>query len=103
MQAYKPTYEPIRTQISCLKECSTSEKSNVIQKTEQACLLVCEVIAPNDPDQLFQEVLKKHQAKDSILDTGMQALLAAYKSAPSNTLKTQNLSIYAKNYTFKEL
>ena len=99
----KPTYEPIRTQISCLKECTTSEKSNVIQQTEQACLLVCEVIAPNDPDQLFQEVLKKHQAKDSTLDTGMQALLAAYKSAPSNTLKTQILSIYAKNYTFKEL
>ena len=29
----KPTYEPIQTQISCLKECTTSEKSNAIQKT----------------------------------------------------------------------
>ena len=99
----KPRNEPIRTQVPCLKECPTDEKSNVIQKTEEACLLVCEVIAPNDPDQLFQEVLKKYQAKNSTLDTGIQALLAAYQSAPSNCLKTQILSIYAKNYTFKEL
>ena len=99
----KPRNEPIRTQVPCLKECPTDEKSNVIQKTEEACLLVCEVIAPNDPDQLFQEVLKKYQAKNSTLDTGIQALLAAHQSAPSNCLKTQILSIYAKNYTVKEL
>ena len=99
----KPKYEPMHTQVSCLKECSTNEKSNVIQKTEQACLHVCEAIAPTDPFQMFQEVLKKQHAKDSTLDTGIQALLAAYESAPSNALKTQILSIYARNYTFKEL
>ena len=39
-----PRNQPIRTQVPCLKECLTDEKSNVIQKTEEACLLVCEVI-----------------------------------------------------------
>lgn len=97
----KPRIEPL--QVTCLDECSTSEKSNVIQKTEQTCHLICEIIAPNHPDQLFQEVVKKHQETNSTLDVGMQALLAAYQSAPSKSLKTQILSIYAKKYISKEL
>lgn len=99
----KPRIEPLRAQLCSLDECTNIEKSNVIKKTEQACQLICEAIAPNDSDQLFQEVVKRYKEEDVTLDVGIQALLAAYQSASSKCLKTQILSIYAKEYTSKEL
>jgi hypothetical protein len=61
------------------------------------------VLAPNDSDQLFQEVFNRPKNPDVTLDVGTQALLAAYQSAPNKCLKTQILSIYAKEYSPKQI
>lgn len=92
-----PKAESLRARVIRLEECTNIEKSNVIKKTEQACHLICEAIAPNDSVKLFQEVVKRYEEiKDVTLDTGIRALLTACQSSPSKSLKTQILSIYAK-------
>ena len=99
----KPRIEPLQVQVESLGECKKIERLNIIKKTEQACHLICEVIAPNNSDQLFQEVVNRQKEADVTLDKSTQALLAAYQSAPNKSLKTQILSIYAKEYTSKQI
>ena len=72
-----------------------------IKKADEVCQLMCNVIAPSDGDELFQAVLSQH--KREFGDEGLQALVAAHRSAPSKRLKTQILSIYASRFTAAEL
>ena len=99
----KPRIEPLQVQVESLGECKKIERLNIIKKTEQACHLICEVIVPNDSDQLFQEVVNRQEETDVTLDNSTQPLLATYQSAPNKSLKTQILSIYAKEYTSKQI
>ena len=64
--------------------------------------MVCDVIAPHDGEVLFQAVQQKKNLGVTS-DKGLEALVAAYRKAPSKTLKTQILSIYANRFTVKEL
>ena len=68
----------------------------------EACQLVCDVIAPHDGEVLFQAVQQKKNL-GATTDAGLEALVAAYRKAPSKILKTQILSIYANRFTVKEL
>ena len=59
---------------------------------------VCKVIAPNASEKLL------HAYKQSARpDCEIDALTTAYKNAPTKTLKTQILSIYALKYSCDEL
>ena len=63
---------------------------------------MCHVIAPRDGEKLFQVVQQKQNGGIG-RDTGLEALIAAYKKAPSKALKTQILCIYANKFTATEL
>ena len=100
----KPRIEPLESQVAFLENCCKAKRSAVGQKAEEACqLLFCDVIAPNDGKQLFQEIVSQHQSKSGTGDAGLQALVVAYQNAPSKSLKTQILSIFAARFTTKEL
>ena len=73
-----------------------------MHKAKEACQLVCDVIAPHDGEVLFQAVQQKKNL-GATTDAGLEALVAAYRKAPSKILKTQILSIYANRFTVKEL
>ena len=99
----KPRIDPLQSQAACWENCSNSDRSAVIKKAEGACQLVCDVMAPNDGKELFQAIVEHHQNKRETGGAGIQALVIAYQKAPSKSLKTQILSIYANRFTTKEL
>ncbi len=68
------------------------------EKVDEACQVVCKVISPNASEQLL------HAYKQSArTDREIDALTTAYRNAPTKTLKTQILSIYASMYSCDEL
>ena len=68
------------------------------ENVDEACQVVCKVIAPNASEQLL------HAYKQSVRpDCEIDALTTADKNAPTKTLKTQILSIYALKYLCDEL
>ena len=83
-------------------QCSDVEKEAFVHKAKEACQLVCDVKAPHDGEVLFQAVQQKKNL-GATTDAGLDALVAAYRKAPSKILKTQFLSIYANRFTVKEL
>ena len=99
----KPRIDPLLSQVACWEKCSNADRSTVTHKAEEACQLMCDVIAPNDGKQLFQAIIDQQQNKGETGGAGIQALVIAYQKAPSKSLKTQILSIYANRFTTKEL
>ena len=55
----KPRSDPLQSQVACWENCSNVERSAVIHKAEEACQLMCDVIAPNDGKQLFKAIVEK--------------------------------------------
>ena len=60
------------------------------EKALQGCLLVCEVIAPNAKDDLFQ-ALSKQSSRESEDDLSkeLSVLMTAYRDAPTKSVKLQ--------------
>ena len=56
-------------------------------------MLVCYVMAPNDGEKL-PPVLLGEKVNITTADPGLEALVVAYRRAPSEMLRTQILSIY---------
>ena len=100
--AGKQNIDPLKSQLEHWEDCSEMEKQTYARTAKEACQLVCHVIAPRDGEKLFQVVQQK-QNGGIARDTGLEALIAAYKKAPSKALKTQILSIYANRFTATEL
>lgn len=69
----KPWIDPLQSQVACWENCS------VIHKSEEACQLICDVIAPNDGKQLFQAVVNQQQNKGDTGSVGLQVLVIAYQ------------------------
>ena len=99
----KPRIDPLQSQVACWENCSNADRSAVIQKAEEACQLVCNVMAPNGGKEFFQAIVEHQQNKRETGGTGIQALVIAYQKAASKSLKTQILSIYSNRFTVKEL
>lgn len=97
----KPRLEPLQVYVKQWETCSSSQKAEAVSKAEKACQLVCDVIAPNNGEALF-EAVKKFRIEDND-ERGLRSLLIAYQNAPSKPLKTQILSIYANKFTSSEL
>ena len=100
--AGKQSIDPLKSQLEHWEDCSEMEKQTYARTAKEACQLVCHVIAPRDGEKLFQ-VVQQQQNGGIARDTGLEALIAAYKKAPSKALKTQILSIYANRFTATEL
>ena len=90
----KPKIDPLQSQVACWENCSNADRSAVIQKVEETCQLVCNVMAPNDGKELFQAIVEHQQNKRETGGAGIQALVIAYQKAASKSLKTQILSTY---------
>ena len=54
-------------------------------------------MAPNNREKLFQ-ALQGEKVNDKTADPGREALVSAYRRVPTNTLRTQILSIYANKF-----
>ena len=100
--AGKQNIDPLKSQLEHWEDCSEMEKQTYARTAKEACQLVCHVIAPRDGEKLFQ-VVQQQQNGGIARDTGLEALIAAYKKAPSKALKTQILSIHANRFTATEL
>lgn len=98
----KQAIDPLEYQLKSWDNCSDTEKAKFLNKAKEACQLVCDVIAPHNGEKLFQDV-QQQQNVGTTSDTGLEALVAAYRKAPSKALKTQILSIYANRFTINEL
>ncbi len=68
-------------------EATESEKKVCIDKAVEGCKVVCSVIAPNAEEELLQAC--SHSINDDNPSSELQALMQAYKNAPTKTLKTQ--------------
>ena len=93
------TIEPLTFRLQCEWDVATTDEQLICkEKVDEACQVVCKVIAPNASEQLL------HAYKQSVrTDSEIDALTTAYKNAPTKTLKTQILSIYASKYSCDEL
>ena len=78
---------------------SNMEKKECIEIASEACRLICSIIAPEAGEKLYT-ALSFTSGQDS---QELKALMTAYASAPTRNLKTQILSIYAYEYTIKQL
>ena len=76
-----------------------NEKRSCVEKVDEVCRAVCQVIAPRASDQLLMAYVKSASSSRSQLEV----LISTYEQAPTKTLKTQILSIYALRFTVAEL
>jgi hypothetical protein len=76
---------------------SQKEKDLYVAKATEASKLICQVIAPNNSEKLFQS-MAHHDRSLQNLAQSLHPLMTAYAQVPSKTLKTQILSIYAYEY-----
>ena len=79
-------------------EARQEEKEVCIDKATETCSLVCDVIAPNDGQELFQSCFtpdKETNYEDLV------PLMEAYSNATTRNVKTQILSLYAYRYPVK--
>lgn len=60
---------------------------------------MCSVVAPNAAEELLQSFTQPSETEH----VSSEVLMQAYKNAPTKSLKTQILSIYASNYPIKKL
>lgn len=68
------------------------EKSDCLKTAEMSCRIVCGVIAPNSKEKLYEALTMANKVQ---MSNDLVALATAYKNAPTKSLKTQILSLYA--------
>ena len=99
--------EPLESKLeSDWASASENEKARWEMHVDEACKAVCRVVAPKASDQLLAAYRKSSVAgkvENQPRTHAENALVAAYQNAPTKSLKTQILSIYAPKYTAKEL
>ena len=81
-------------------ETTQSEKEACIEKASEACQVICEVIALNASEELFQAM---NSSSYIHVSEELVGLMTAYKNATTRNLKLQILSIYAHYYPAKTL
>ena len=81
---------------------SQKEKDLYVEKATEASKLICEVIAPNDSEKLFQSMANHDRSLQNISES-LHPLMTAYAQAPTKNLKTQILSIDAYEHTIAVL
>ena len=67
------------------------QRQHCVQKALEDCMLVCDVIAPNDGKRLFQAMMARDQEKGDdkpVTDDVEKTLRSAYKNAKHKNTKT---------------
>ena len=98
--------EPLCSQLkSLLKQVRKQERSHIVEKATEDCLLVCKVIAPNNGEELFESITTSttETASDHLVCDELIGLMTAYKNACTRDLKRQILSLYAYRYPMHTL
>ena len=87
---------------STWEEASQKEQKQCIKTAKVACEMICDVIAPNAKDELLKCFGIAEKDAQSV-SKELEILMWTYMNAPSRSLKTQILSIYADWYPVKVL
>ena len=98
--------KPPTSQLESWDESNATQRQHYIQKATEDCMLVCEVIAPNDGKQLFQEMTcatPENLNIEAKVDYVTKSLINAYRNANNRNTKTQILSLYAHKYSVSTL
>ena len=92
------TVEPLTFRLVSEWDMATAnERALCLDQVDEACRAVCSVIAPSDSEKLLQAF--QNSTSVNVCSNDLQALIVAYKNAPSRNLKTQILSLYAPRYS----
>ena len=94
---------PLQSRLSSTwEEASQKEQKQCIKTAKVACEMICDVIAPNAKDELLKCLGIAEKDAQSV-SKELEILMWTYMNAPSRSLKTQILSIYADWYPIKVL
>ena len=99
------TFSPLASRLKTSWENTIElDRQKCQEKALQGCLLVCEVIAPNAKDDLFQELSKQSSREsEDDLSKELSGLMTAYRDAPTKSVKLQILSLYAYRFSTEKL
>ena len=93
---------PLKFQLtSKWNEATKDEKQECLEKAEEACRVVCDIIAPADGSSLYDSLLTK--SNEEHVSNDLVALMTAFADAPTHKLKLQILSIYVYRYPINTL
>ena len=81
---------------------TSNEKASCLDQVDEGCRTLCKVIAPKGSEKLLQAYQESKTNVCSNINEST-ALIAAYKQAPTRSLKTQILSIYGLRYSARFL
>ena len=83
-----------------LKTVSEKDKSKILEKASEDCLLVCKIMSPLNAEELFESMIRSKEEKtnDFPVSEDLVVLMTAYKNASTRNLKRQILSLYAYRY-----
>ena len=98
--------EPLDLQVNSWNSISVKQQQHCIQKATEDCMLVCNVIAPNNGQHLFEAMASSNLVKlddETRVDDLVKTLMNAYKNANNRNTKTQILSLYAYKYSISTL
>ncbi|CAB4028800.1 Retrovirus-related Pol poly, partial [Paramuricea clavata] len=98
--------KPLDLQINSWNSISVKQQQHCIKKATEDCMLVCDVIAPNNGQQLFEAMVSSNPVKmegETRVDDLVKTLMNAYKNASNRNTKTQILSLYAYKYSIGTL
>ena len=91
--------KPLEFQLNgILENASRVKKAECVVRAKEACKLVCNVIAPDDGESLFNSIPRKEEVPEQI-----RLLINAFAQAPTRNLKTQILNIHGYEYSAKKL
>ena len=96
------TFSPLTFQLNCSWSAASAEDKDIcLEKVEEACKIICNIISPIDGQSLFQSLLDS--SCEPSVSKDLEALMTAYANAPNRRLKLQILSIHAHRYPVKTL
>ena len=95
-------FAPIESRLkTTLNEASKEERRSCVQSAREACRIVCNIVAPKAGDDLLRSVGTLDS--EITVSKNLEELMSAYRDAPSNSIKTQILSLYVSWYPVKTL
>ena len=82
--------QPLPSQLVSWEESSPAQRQFYIEKAVEDCMLVCNVIAPNDGKTLFHALSSPGGKKDETAEADdlLKSLTTAYKNAKTKSIKT---------------
>ena len=84
------TRAPLNIQMESWEKSTAEQRQHCVQKAIEDCMLVCDVIAPNDGKRLFQPMMVRYQEKGDdkpVTDDVVETLMSAYKNAKHENTK----------------